>query len=141
MSKFDWSAITRDDVIKAIDNFYRYEVDCPKSRSTFLIYNGKKLPAKHIRGMAYKVHFGKEISKEDYSGGIETKLFFERLGFEVRYTGNTKQHSNKTTTEIQNYKFGTKNDKDLKLVISQKNISESEEGIKIGLYIRNRQTP
>ena len=98
MSKFDWSAITRDDVIKAIDNFYRYEVDCPKSRSTFLIYNGKKLPAKHIRGMAYKVHFGKEISKEDYSGGIETKLFFERLGFEVSYTGNTKQHSNETTT-------------------------------------------
>ncbi|WP_294673985.1 hypothetical protein [uncultured Ruminococcus sp.] len=75
MSKFDWSAIIRDDVIKAIDNFYRYEVDCPKARSTFLIYNDKQLPAKHIRGMAYKVHFGKEISKQDYSGGIETKLF------------------------------------------------------------------
>lgn len=136
MSKFDWSAIIRDDVIKAIDNFYRYEVDCPKARSTFLIYNDKQLPAKHIRGMAYKVHFGKEISKQDYSGGIETKLFFERLGFEVRYTGNTKQHSKETTTEIQNYKSETKNDKDLKLFISQENTSKSEKGIKIGLYLQ-----
>lgn len=136
MSKFDWSAITRDDVVKAIDNFYRYEVNCPKSRSTFLIYNGKKLPAKHIRGMAYKVHFGKEISKENYSGGIETKLFFEHLGFEVRYTGNTEQQSKETTSAIQNYESESKKCKDSNLVVPQKSISESEKGIKIGLYLQ-----
>lgn len=131
-----WSDITREDVIKAIDNFHRYEVDCPKPRSTFLFYKGKKLPAKHIRGMAYKVHFGKEISKLDYSGGIETKRFFERLGFEVRYTGNTKQHNKETTSEIQNYKSETNIDKNMKLVISQKNTSKTEKGIKIGLYLQ-----
>ena len=48
-----------------------------------MIYENEKLPAKHIRGMAYEEAFGESISKSEYSGGMETKKFFERLGFSV----------------------------------------------------------
>lgn len=31
--------------------------------------------------MAFEEHYGVEISKADFSGGLETVRFFERLGF------------------------------------------------------------
>ena len=43
--------------------------------------------------MAYKVHFRREVSKDDYSGGKETKDFFDRLGFEVRYTPSYRSNA------------------------------------------------
>ena len=86
MPKINWMGITREDVIKAIEIFLAENPKYPNSKSTFIIYNGEKLPAKHIRGMAYKVAYGKEISKNDFGGGMETVRFFERLGFEVLYT-------------------------------------------------------
>jgi len=55
MKKTNWMDITREDVIKAIEIFQYENPEYPSPKSTFLIYNGKKLPAKHIRGMAYKV--------------------------------------------------------------------------------------
>ena len=53
MPKINWMDITREDVIKAIEIFHAENPEYPSPKSTFLIYNGKKLPAKHIRGMAY----------------------------------------------------------------------------------------
>lgn len=91
MSKFDWNSVTRKDVINAIDLFLKTSPEYPSPRSTYLIYEGKKLPAKHIRGIAYKIAHNVEISKDDYSGGMETVRFFERLGFEMHYTGTDKQ--------------------------------------------------
>ncbi|MBE6069367.1 MAG: hypothetical protein E7211_17015 [Clostridium lundense] len=88
--------ITREDVIKAIGVFHAENPEYPTPKSTFLIYNGKKLPAKHIRGMAYKVAYGKEISKNDFGGGMETVRFFERLGFEMFYTGISEHLDTKT---------------------------------------------
>lgn len=85
MAKFQWSEVTREDVISAIGVFVAENPTYPEPRSTFLIFEGKRYPAKHIRGMAYKAHFGREISKQDYSGGLETVRFFERLGFKMRY--------------------------------------------------------
>ena len=85
--KIDWNNITREHVLTAIDLFLRDEPYCPEAKSTFLMYNDKKLPAKHIRGMAYKVAFGKELSKHDYSGGMETVRFFKKLGFDMCYSG------------------------------------------------------
>lgn len=90
MTKFNWLDITREDVIKAIELFHIENPEYPSPKSTFLIYNGKKLPAKHIRGMAYKVAYGQEISKNDFGGGMETVRFFERLGFEMFYTGKSE---------------------------------------------------
>jgi len=34
--------------------------------------------------MAYREAFGIEIGKDEYTGGMETVRFFERLGFEIR---------------------------------------------------------
>lgn len=56
MAKFSWIDISKEDVIKAIEKFINENPEYPEPRSTFLIYNGKKLPAKHIRGMAYLFH-------------------------------------------------------------------------------------
>ena len=89
MPKFNWTDITREDVIKAIRKFIIENLEFPEPRSTFLVYENKRLPAKHIRGMAYAVHYGYEISKSDFGGGMETVRFFERLGFEVDYRGSS----------------------------------------------------
>ena len=86
MAKFNWVDITKEDVVRAIEKFLAYNPEHPEPRSTFLLYDGKKLPAKHIRGMAYAEHYGVEISKSDFGGGQETVRFFERLGFKVAYS-------------------------------------------------------
>lgn len=85
----NWKDIKREDVLTAINIFLSENPEYPAPRSTFLVYDGKKLPAKHIRGMAYKVAFGREISKNEYAGGMETVRFFKNLGFEVSYTGKS----------------------------------------------------
>lgn len=87
MAKFNWVDITREDVIVAIEKFIADNPEYPDPRSTFLVYEGKRLLAKHIRGMAYQVHYGEQISKNDFGGGMETVCFFERLGFEMDYRG------------------------------------------------------
>lgn len=89
MAAHNWKDIEREDVIAAINIFLSENPEYPAPRSTFLVYDGKKLPAKHIRGMAYKVAFGREISKNEYAGGMETVRFFKNLGFEVSYTGKS----------------------------------------------------
>lgn len=86
MAKKKWAEITREDVINAIRMFELENPTYPEPRSTFLLYEGKKYPAKHVRGMAYQIHFGEEILKSEYSGGGETVRFFEKLGFETQYT-------------------------------------------------------
>ena len=98
MAKYNWMDISRKDVIEAIEIFLKENSEYPAPRSTFLIYEGKKLPAKHIRGMAYKVAYGKEISKSEFGGGLETVRFFERLGFDVAYNG-TSVNKDKTMKE------------------------------------------
>lgn len=49
MSKFNWMDITREDVIHAIERFLSENPEYPAPRSTFLLFEGKKLPAKHIK--------------------------------------------------------------------------------------------
>lgn len=80
-----WRNVKREHVIKAIEKFERSGEDYPKPKNTFLIYNGKEYPAKHIRGIAFEIANKIEISKSEYSGGQETVNFFKRLGFQVKY--------------------------------------------------------
>ena len=89
MTQRNWAEVTHDDVIHAIATFLSCNPKYPEPRSTYLVFEGQKLPAKHIRGMAYREHYGVEISKEEFSGGKETVRFFERLGFAVDYGGTT----------------------------------------------------
>ena len=88
MEKF-WDNITEKDVRAAIELFDTSRDKYPEPRNTFLIYKGKKYPAKHVRGLAYFVANKKDISKSEYSGGKETANFFKKLGFTVQYKKNT----------------------------------------------------
>ena len=101
MEKIIWTEITQSDVIKAIELFLSDTPEYPEPRSTFLVYNGKKLPAKHIRGMAYKVHYGREISKSEFGGGMETVRFFKRLGFEIEHHGETEAGKQTSPPDIK----------------------------------------
>lgn len=78
-------------LIKAIQLFLAEKPEYPEPKNTFLLYEGKKLPAKYIRGLAYKIAYKKEIPKADYQGGMETVRFFEKLGFETYYIGKDKR--------------------------------------------------
>lgn len=142
MAKFSWIDISKEDVIKAIEKFINENPEYPEPRSTFLIYNGKKLPAKHIRGMAYTVHYGVEISKNDFGGGMETVRFFERLGFTMEYKGKTLENIKKpvVTTVISEpvivkdsvpNKKQEKVDGSEKIVISSKRVIEQKNALQL----------
>lgn len=86
----DWGNIKSEHIIEAIRKFDREHSKVPSSRTTFLKFEGKQYPAKHIRAMAYKIANGVEISKADFHGGIQTVKFFNDLGFDVMYNGELK---------------------------------------------------
>lgn len=123
MSKL-WDNIKHQDVIKAIELFDQQRDSYPEPRNTFLIYNNKKYPAKHVRGLAFKIANQKEISKSEYSGGDETAKFYKKLGFTVEYKKNTlepKPISNKDIQPvIESRKTPSLNGRRLS-VVSQKN--------------------
>ena len=128
LAKFNWGAITREDVIKAIERFLYENPEYPEPRSTFLVYAGKKLPAKHIRGMAYKEHFNLSISKSDYSGGMETVRFFERLGFEMDYRGNLNKDVVETNKkQISNKNLEIKNKLEIESTVKKETTESIEE--------------
>ena len=118
-----WDNITASDVKKTIELFDRTNENYPEPCCTFLIYNNKKYPAKHIRGLAYFIANKKEISKSEYSGGQETVTFFKKLGFTVQYKKETlKPTEQGKTTLKQTDKVETKRIITRKLnVVSQKN--------------------
>ena len=122
MAKYRWMDITYEDVIKAIDLFEYENQEYPEPRNTFLIYNGKKYPAKHIRGIAYKIHFKTEIRKSEYSGGMQTVRFFNRLGFEVQYISKNPTEQTVSAKLVQSK--------------SEECISKKRQSIKIGLYLQ-----
>jgi len=82
-----WKNVKEEHILLAIQKFEKSIEPHPPARNTFLIYNNKEYPAKHIRGMAYKIVNKKEISKDDYSGGEDSVDFFLRRGFKIRYKG------------------------------------------------------
>jgi len=101
-----WNNITKEDVIKAIELFDSIQDTYPEPLNTFLLYNNKKYPAKHIRGLAYLIANNKEISKNDYSGGQETANFFRKRGFTVQYKKETlkPKKAAKDTTKVNDLK-------------------------------------
>ena len=112
-----WSNVSRQDIIKAIELFDKQHDSYPEPRNTFLLYNHKKYPAKHIRGLAYQIANKTEISKSEYNGGQETAIFFMQHGFTIDY----KRATIKPTT---NSKTPTKDKKSIAKrlnVVTQKN--------------------
>ena len=133
MANKKWNEVTSEDVINAIYTFEIEKPDYPSARSTFLIYNGKKYPAKHIRGMAYKIHFGTDVSKNDYSGGKETELFFKKLGFEVQYTHRSAitHPVTKVNTQTKNKSNNHADTLSIEVVKESKSIIDRSHKIKI----------
>jgi len=82
-----WKNVTKEHILLAIKEFENSKEPFPPARNTFLLHKDKEYPAKHIRGLAYKIANKKEISKEDYGGGEETVRFFDQRGFNTRYRG------------------------------------------------------
>lgn len=96
--RLNWGIVTANHVLAAIQKFDRDCEKVPIPRNTFLIYNNRKYPAKHIRGMAYEIAYGVFPDKDDYAGGNETEKFFTKLGFEVLRT-NKLVKSNDVTAQ------------------------------------------
>ncbi len=114
--KLKWENVKRKHIIKAIKLFESGSVSPTKSKSTFLLHNNKEYPAKFIRGLAYEIANRKMLDKDDYSGGIETIRFFERLGFQVKYTKEkTIDVKPENNQKEQKQKTASRN------VVSQKN--------------------
>ena len=145
MPKLQWNEITHEDVLKAIQIFDSEHPIYPKARSTYLLSNGKRYPAKHIRGMAYKVHFGQEVPKTDYSGGQETVRFFEILGFKVNYTHqevNTHpikklppttpvSQSTKSISTVISEPIHTESSKEPKISVPSKGVIEQKNALQL----------
>lgn len=80
----DWSKVTREDVIKAIEKFNKEKPDYAKSRTTYLVYDNTVYPGKQIRRMAYEIAVG--VESEHFFGGKNTIDFYENLGFDTYWT-------------------------------------------------------
>jgi len=85
----DWSRVKESDVKEACS---RYDADEKlqkrSARNTFLILDGRRYPAKFIRGLAYEIATGDVLDPNtDYTGGVETLNFFRALGFTIEYKG------------------------------------------------------
>ncbi|TCX56100.1 hypothetical protein C1I38_00860 [Dehalobacter sp. 12DCB1] len=99
--KLNWNGVTRENVIEAIKMFEESAENYPPARNTFLEYNGKRYPAKHIRALSYKSAFGFEAPKSEFTGGAETVRFFEKLEFHVKYTPrNDNDHDTDITEAV-----------------------------------------
>ncbi|WP_455581850.1 carbon-nitrogen hydrolase family protein [Dysosmobacter sp.] len=151
MANYNWSAITKENVLTAIHSFLQEYPEYPDAKNTFLLYDGRKLPAKHIRGLAYKAAFGIEVPKSDYSGGWETAQFFKKLGFEIQYSGETNKEPQMVA---QNGSLQTEHRKPLRIAMYlqteafqneeefEKAVSiVSEAGVDILVFPENCYTP
>jgi len=85
MKKIDWRIVSKEHVVEACEKYDHGERPNRPAVNTFLIWGDNEYDAKFIRGLAYRIATGSPLSTDDYSGGAETKVFFENLGFEIRY--------------------------------------------------------
>jgi hypothetical protein len=86
-----WGNVKNEHVLAAIIKLESSGEAFPEPKSTYLIFEGKPYPAKHIRGMAYEIANGEPIGKNDYSGGDETVNFLRGLGFMAEKTNRSKE--------------------------------------------------
>ena len=79
----DWSKVQKQHVEAAIKKFIDEKPEHPEPRSYYLMYEGEKLPSKYIRGLAYSIATGEEMTLSGFSGGVETVNFFKKFGYTV----------------------------------------------------------
>ena len=54
-----------------------------RGRSTYVVFEGQRLPAKYVLGLAYEIATGETLSPERYHGGDATARILRRLGLRV----------------------------------------------------------
>jgi very-short-patch-repair endonuclease len=82
---FDQRQLTKYHVLKAIE---RYIIEQPRhfpARSAFLLFEGKKLPAKYILRLAFLELTGHMPTAEQTTGGRASVLILNNLGFNAVY--------------------------------------------------------
>ncbi|MED3819023.1 HNH endonuclease [Priestia aryabhattai] len=76
--------INREHVIEAIEKIKREGIPWRRQSIKYnLIYEKEYYPPKYVLSIANLFANGEEYSSYDFSGGDETNIFLERLGFEV----------------------------------------------------------
>jgi hypothetical protein len=90
----DFAKITRDHVVEACRQILTEGVP-PRhaARSTFLWFEGQRLPAKYVLGRAWKIESGNPINYEDFTGGKSSASVLDALGFEIDYSRGPKHLS------------------------------------------------
>lgn len=85
----DWSTVKYEHVVYACNLFDSGRCKpTHHARNTFLALNGKRYPAKFIRGLAFELATGVRLDPNtDYEGGEQTAKFLKKLGLEIEYKG------------------------------------------------------
>lgn len=117
----NWTVVQEEHVKEACRRYDTGEERPRQSaRNTFLLFDGKRYPAKFIRGLAYGIATGYELNPNEYSGGAETVKFFKNLRFSTEYNGKIIKGV-RTTTHIQQTPVDRKQDTSKKRSLDAKN--------------------
>ena len=87
-----WNDVSRDDVLRAIQEYDRLGSDrffaqhgFGPSRSYELVFDGRSYPHKAILGTAYEFATGQRLASGDFEGGKSGAVkVLEKLGFTVQ---------------------------------------------------------
>lgn len=71
-----------------------------QARSTFLLHQGKKYPAKAVRRLALEEATGVLPEPDSLSGGVETVRFFEGLGFDCSHQPTAKNAPRRRANDV-----------------------------------------
>ena len=88
----DWSIVTKEHIEKAIQEYSARKSGYAEPQANYLLYEGKKLPAKRIRALAYSIATGDKMTERCFSGGKDTTDFFARFGYEVVQITTDRQY-------------------------------------------------
>lgn len=76
--------ITQEMVLKALDIIDREGVPKRRNSTKYNIrYKGKLYPPKYALSLANVLADGSELKSSDFSGGDESNIFLQKLGFEI----------------------------------------------------------
>jgi very-short-patch-repair endonuclease len=108
----DWSKVRNAHVKEACHRYDAGEEHPHRpAQNTFLLFEGKRYPAKFTRGLCYEIATGDKLNSNDYSGGMETVRFFRALGFSVEYNRKVIDKQNNYEIEQKTNDVDTKEGK------------------------------
>src|SRR5699024_4570136 len=104
---FQPDKITREHVLKAIEEIDKGELDIPNSTIYDIAYNGKTYPPKATMRLAHKFAVGKHLWHR--SGGETTNKYLKEMGFKIVEKDSTNATSQKINYWLFQSKYGDYN--------------------------------